>query len=272
MTRSRRLGNCGECGSAYLLLMVLVGAFSGLFAIALGTLVPPQAAHRGSAEQRLAWLRTAAADDYLRNGAFAANLPAFAARIAPPPSGSWRLDPYGAAVDFRWRASGQPRTLRVDCRGSDGRLDTADDLTFSLSEQQLGRDRSRDHLRVLRARIVAWQAGAGSTPMSGTDLAALRASSRSYVQARRAYATATTAERVALTATMNSSLATIRGLRSHHGIALPTRVTGGSGLMTAIGWPDSAAVDGWRRTLQWNEAVGVVSVGGDNRRGTDDDF
>lgn len=261
-----------QAGAAYLLLLVLMAAFTGLFAVALDHLVPAAAAHRAAAEGRVADLRLRAAADYARNGAFAANLTTLATRSNSPTTGTWRLDPYGSAADLRWQVTGRPRVLRVDSRGRDGRLGTADDVTFQLSEQSLGRARSRDHLRILRARIVAWQATGGSAAMSPAEVAALRAASRSYARARRDYAAADSGGRAALTAQMASDLAVIRALRTTYGIAFPTRVTGASGLMRAVGLADATAIDGWGRVLLWNEAIGVVSRGGDNRGGTDDDF
>ena len=108
--------------------------------------------------------------------------------------------------------------------------------------------------------------------MSPSDLATLRAATRTYGDARRDYDAASTSQRAALTATMTASLTTIRALRSSYGIAFPTRVTGNNGLMAKIGATNATAVDGWGRTLLWDEAVGVSSRGGDNRGGTSDDF
>lgn len=262
----------GQAGAAYLLLMLLLGSLGGALALAVGGIVPPQAQHRGAAEARLADLRACAVEDFAQRGAFPQNLTTLGQHAWLPGNGAWRLDPYAALTDFRYTATGRPRTLRVVSRGVDGRLGNADDLQFALSEQLPGRARSRNHLRMLRAQIVAWQVAAAGGGMSPTDHAALVAAARDYAEALRAVLGTGGATRTALQARLATALATIRSVRSSYGIALPTRVTGGSGLMTRLGLPDSAAVDGWNRTLLWNEAVGVVSRGGDNRGGTDDDF
>ena len=60
-------------------------------------------------------------------------------------------------------------------------------------------------------------------------------------------------------------------LRRHRVTRIPRRATGPSGLIRALGLPDSSAIDGFGGTLS-TDRVGFLSNGMDGRDGTRDDF
>ncbi len=265
MTQRRRR----EGGFALLFLMVALAATGGVVALMLGKGTALRAELAGVAEQRLALVRVNAAAAFEQNGAFPAGLTALATATGLDAAGTWRIDPYGMGQDLRWTTAGTPVVLTVRSVGPDGLNATADDLLFALDSQVMGRDRTRERLRIIRAKLLrSAYRDAGS--MSAGDRANLRTWQRQYVAARRSYLHASTAQRTALDAQMTTLETNITNLCAAHGCP-PLPATVGA-IMAGIGLPPTMAVDGFGRNMLRNLAVGVVSAGGDGTGGTVDDM
>lgn len=156
--------------------------------------------------------------------------------------------------------------------GPDRRLNTADDVTLTVDDEPLVRLRQRAELRVLRAVLAASSLRTTWT-MSAAENAAMRAAMRDYAAARRAWLTTDAAGRPALTTRMDDAQATVDALASAHGLpTMPTRLTGNSGLLQALGLTAARAVDGLGRALQIDPVLGFLASGSDRRRNTDDDM
>lgn len=260
----------GQRGFALLVLMAIIGAGSLGILLAVQSATNPFAERPQRTERNLSVAERAARDAFRVSGAFPANVAALATAGHLDPNGTWRLDPWFAPNDLDYRNVTGGRRLRS--RGPDRRLNTADDVSVVVAAEPLVRARQRGRLRLIRA-VLLRSAYCLSGTMTPTDVATMRMAMHDHANARRAWLTADAATRTALQATLTASADTIATLRTTHGLSpLPNRVTGGSGLMSQIGMPDTRAIDGNRRALVADPVLGVLSRGYDRRRGTDDDM
>ncbi|MBL8750058.1 MAG: hypothetical protein JNK78_12915, partial [Planctomycetes bacterium] len=260
----------GQRGFALLALLGLVGMFGIGALLVAQRLVPTSAQFADDAEDNVVTVERAARVAFRRNGAFPANLASLAAAAGLDSTARWRTDPWLPPTDLDWRRPSTGATVRS--RGADRRLGTVDDVTATILAEDLVRARQRGRLRMLRAVLLRSQYffAAG---MGATEIAAMRTAMHQNATARRSWVTADTTARVALQATLDDSAATIAGLRSAYSCpAIPTRIVGAGGLMTALGIPDSRAVDGIGRRLVRDVSLGVAATGYDRRRNTDDDM
>lgn len=254
-------------------LLVLLGVIaSATLGIVLVTqrLLPPLADRVPTAVANLTAVQRGAALAHRRSGAFPANLNALATASGLPTLGSWRRDPFGAAQDLDYRRTAASTTVRS--RGLDRRLNTADDAIATLSTERSLRLRQRARLRLLRALVLRSQYRTQPS-MRADERAAMRAAMYDAAAVRRAWLTADTVTRAALTVRRNAAAAVIAALTALHGCPpLPTAMTGAAGLANRIGATDSAMVDGSGRRLVSDPLLGMVALGNDRRRGTDDDM
>lgn len=274
MSRANGCIRAAEAGTAFLLVLLLMGAFAALATVAVGTLVPPEAGHARTAAGNLDQVRRAAELAWLRQRAFPRSLDLLATQAFLPVAGAWRRDPYGPG-DLAWSVGGRPSTVTVRSRGPDRRNRTADDPVLVWTNQTPLRAATVNRLRTIRARLVAWQiadAASRGVPLTTTQQAALRDKTREYARVQRQMLFVDAAGRAALGARLTVLLAELRLLRQAHGIVLKTRLTGGQGLLRQLGLPDGLGRDAGGRRLRWNETVGCISDGGDRRGSTSDDF
>lgn len=260
----------GQRGFALLALLALVGMFGVGALLVAQRLVPTSAQFADDAEDNVVTVERAARVAFRRSGAFPANLGALATAAGLDSAARWRTDPWLPPNDLDWRRPSNGATVRS--RGADRRLGTADDVAATILAEDLVRARQRGRLRVLRAVLLRspYFFAAGMSP---TETAAMRIAMQQNAIARRSWVTADAAARAVLRTTLDDTAATIASLRSAYACpALPTRVVGASGLMGALGIPDSRAVDGIGRRLVRDVSLGVVAVGYDRRRNTDDDM
>lgn len=257
----------GQGGFAYVALLVLTSVVGLVGAVALDGLVRRATALPAVAAERLVAVATTAADQYRLTGVLPANLAALPAGAV---DGEWRRDPWGAGADFDYRI--RQRNLELRSRGPDGRLRTADDDVLVVDDEPLLRLRQRGRLRILRAVLTA-----SSFRNSGFMPAATRrqmvASMRQLAIAKRNWYFADAATRAALTVQIEAAQQLVVDTSAAFGLSpLPTRATGGTGLSTALGLPDTRAVDALGRAMAVDPVLGFVARGGDRAGGTDDDM
>jgi type II secretory pathway pseudopilin PulG len=257
-------------GFALLVLLAIIGAGSVGLLLAVQASVGAFADRPLRTEQNLVTAGRAMRAAFRANGQFPTDLDALGSAAGLVADGDWRRDPWYAPNDLDYRTVSTGR--RVRSRGADRRLNTADDAVAIVAAEPLVRARQRGRLRLIRAVLLRspyYLTGA----MTLTDQATMRSALREQAAARRAWLTADAATRATLQATLTASEATITTLRLTYGLsALPTRTTGGTGLMAQLGMPDAKAIDGNRRTLLADPLLGVLARGYDRRRGTDDDM
>jgi hypothetical protein len=257
-------------GFALLVLLAIIGAGSFGLLLAVQATVGAFADRPLRTEQNLTTAGAAMRVAFRADGRFPTGLDALAGAAGLVVDGEWRRDPWFAPNDLDYRAVGTGR--RVRSRGADRRLNTADDAAVVVAAEPLVRARQRGRLRLIRAVLLRspyYLTGAMTSP----DQATLRAALHDQANARRAWRTADAATRAALQATLTASAATVATLRLTYGLAaLPTLATGGAGLMAQLGMPDGKAIDGNRRALVADPLLGVIALGYDRSRGTDDDM
>lgn len=260
----------GERGSVMLALVLFTGACGLVATMLIERLVRPATDTVGAAEAALADVTVTARRAFRSAGAFPSNLTNLAAQSGRQSDMLWRQDPWASGLDLDYRI--RQRELHLRSRGPDRRLGTADDLLCVVDDEPVVRLRQRARLRILRAVLAASSLRVAWT-MSAADKQAMQAAMGDYAAARRSWLTADTAARTALTTRMQDAAAAIEAMRAAHGLpAMPTRLTGGSGLLTALGLPSGRAVDGLRRALDIDPVLGFVARGSDRTRGTDDDM
>lgn len=257
-------------GFALLVLLGILGVGSLGIVLAVEQFLPPLADRAKRVEANLVAVTEAAREAYLRNGAFPANLNTLANAGGFPVDGRWRLDPFGAVQDLGYTVARTGLTVRS--RGTDGRLNTADDVVFSVPNEDELRRRQRARLRLLRALLVR-SPYRYKASMSASEVAQMRAAMRDAAAAKREWREADTARRAELTIVLTDSQDTVNDLRFLHGLTqMPTRLTGATGLMQNIGTYDARARDGANRALVLDPLLGVVATGTDRTGGTDDDM
>lgn len=256
-------------GFALLVLLGIVGVGSVGLLLAVNSFVPPLAGRPAQVDAALGVVANAARSAFARAGAFPADLDQLAAIAGLPVAGAWRRDPWGAAQDYDLGIVGG--NLRLRSRGPDRRLGTTDDVVVQVVGEDLLRCRQRARLRLLRA-VYARTLQDAVDAVGGPAPNGLQAAVRRLSAARRAWFTATPAERAVLGLQMATDTATIAAAQAFAGWTLPMAVTGAGGLMERIGKPDATAVDGAGRALQLHPALGVIAVGSDRVGGTDDDM
>lgn len=270
MSPARRVAAADERGAALLALLLVTGALSLVAVAFLERLPSPSSADAAVAEAALADVTAAARVAFRRTGAFPQDLDNLATEIGRDTGGAWRRDPWRSDRDLDYRI--HSRQLELRTTGPDRRLGTADDVRVVVDDEPLVRLRQRGRLRILRA-VLAASALRVSFAMSSTDRAAMRAAMRDHAAARRAWWTADAVERAVLTTRMDAAADTVAALRATYGLpAMPTRLTGGSGLLATLGLTAARAVDGLGRAFDLDPVVGFVARGSDRRRGTDDDM
>lgn len=257
-------------GFALLVLMAIIGAGSVGILLAVQGIANPFAERPQRTERNLEVADRAMRRAFRANGSFPTSLDALAAAAGLDANGDWRIDPWFSPTDFDYGNVGGGK--RVRSRGPDRRRNTADDVIDVVGAEPLVRARQRGRLRLIRAVLLRSQYRLAGT-MTPTDVVAMRDAMRDHAIAKRAWLTADAAMRATLTTVLNTSASTIQTMRVTHGMpALPNRVTGGNGLMSRLGMPDTKAVDGFGRTLLVDTVLGVRAGGYDRTGGTDDDM
>lgn len=260
-----------EAGFALLVMFGVMAVASTALLLAVQRFQPPMARQRADADRSMATVLRTARESCRASGAFPANLTAVAAAGNGLVTGPYRVDPFGAGGDLVYRVTRS--TLTVRSRGPDRVSGNSDDITITAPIEPLARGRTRARLRLLRAVFLASTYRSTPAMLLGTDRATLLAAARDLARAKRSYLTADTATRAALTTAMASAAASIAAITSSYGLgALPTAVTGSGGLMQRLGLPDGKAVDGLGRAFRIDAGLGIVAIGADGRRGTNDDM
>jgi type II secretory pathway pseudopilin PulG len=257
-------------GFALLVLMAVIGAGSVGVLLAVQGLGSAFAERPQRTERNLEVVDGAMRTAFRANGSFPAAIDALATAAGLDANADWRIDPFFSPNDFDYRnVSGGKRALS---RGPDGRLNTADDVAFVVDAEPLVRARQRGRLRLIRAALLRSQYRLAGT-MTPTDVATMRTAMRDHAIAQRAWLTADAATRATLTTTLTTTEATIETMRVTHGMpVLPNRVTGGTGLMSRLGMPDTKAIDGNGRNMLVDTVLGARASGYDRTGGTDDDM
>ena len=259
-----------EAGFALLALMGVIGVTAIGLLLVVQPFVPTLRERATSTDENLRVAVDAAKAAFRSDGAFPADLDALAAAVALDPDGGWRHDPYGSGedLDLRTVASG----LQLRSRGPDGRLGTADDVTFGVSGETALRGRQRMRLRLLRAVFTRSPYRHADT-MSPAEEVAMAAAMRDHARARRRWLGADATERASLTDDLAAAEGTITTLRDAHALpALPGAPTGAGGLASMLGVQDWRVVDGRGAALLLDPVLGFVAVGWDGTGGTDDDM
>lgn len=266
MTRLRS----SDRGFALLGVLAIVVAGSLVLLAAVQRLVPPLANRSRLVDDRLSLCTECTEIAYRRNGAFPTNLTTMANAVGLDPTGTWRRDPNGFAVDFAY--SRNRTRVQLRSRGRDRRLNTADDVVETIPAERALRTRQRGRLRLLRALLLVSPYRTSGTMTAG-ERATMHDAMRDYAIARRRWLGADTATRAVLTTTMEDAATTISGLVTSNGCpALPAALRGAGGLMTEIGSTDAASVDGRRAVLVPHTVLGIAAAGNDRTGGTDDDM
>lgn len=265
-----RRSDAPEGGFALLVLLVLVGAFGAVMAVAVNRLAPADSGAQERTIERLELVRARALHAWFATGAFPGGLDQLAAAAGLPADGAWRADPLAPGEELDYRVV--QRDLRVRSRGPDRRLGTADDVVVLQPAQESGRARSRNRLRLLRAALLA-SPYRRSQAMTAAQHGAVRADARSIAVLRRRLVHADATARPAMQQAIADAAARIAATCAAAGCpTLPSRLTGGAGLLAGLGLPDGLGVDGFGRAMDVDAAIGFLSRGADGRRGTDDDF
>ena len=264
-----------EAGFALLVLLGVVGVASVGLLFAVQKFVPPLADVAVRTQDNLDVVANAAREVFVRTGSFPASLDALASAGGLRVDDGWRIDPHGNGRDLTYRIT--TGGIRVTSRGTDRRLNTADDELRDVATEPLVRTRQRATLRVIRAVYVTELQGAVDAAIAlgavGTSSrSALTAAVNGYAAAKRAWATASTLERAAFTVSMTADAAVIDAAQMLAGWSTPSAVTGAGGLMERLGMNDALAVDGAGQPLQLDDRLGVIAVGSDGVGGTDDDM
>jgi type II secretory pathway pseudopilin PulG len=263
-------GASSEQGFALLVLLMVVGAGSIAIVLAAQAMLPNLAERAAHTDERLAACDAAARAAFRRNGAFPTNMDSLATAAALEVDPKWRFDPWSPAVDFVYTRNATRARFRSV--GPDRRRNTGDDVVVDVAIEPQLRVRQRPRLRLIRAVLLRSQYRFAPT-MSPGELDAMRDAMRDQAVALRQWLTATADERTALTSRLSTSATTIANLVTAHGLtALPSSLTGASGLMSRLGMPDGRAVDGGGAALLRHLQLGVVARGADGRGGTDDDM
>lgn len=177
-----------EPGFALLALLLVVGVGSLAIVLAAQQFVPALADRVQRTEGSLAQLAAAAREGFLASGALPNQLDTLAAQTGWETQGEWRVDPWGWGQEFVLTNSAT--AARVQSRGPDGALGTADDVAFQVPLEPLVRLRQRDRLRLVRAvyvrqlqaavdaAAVAAAGAGGSSNGRGAERASARARTR----------------------------------------------------------------------------------------------
>ncbi|MCR9246610.1 MAG: hypothetical protein NXI31_16380 [bacterium] len=261
--------NGSENGFALLVMFAIVGTASLGIVLAVGLLAPIADADARS-EQHVATAEAAARDQFRASGAFGATMDDLVNASHGRVGGPWRVDPWGSGQDLDYGFVGS--SLRLRARGADRTLGTADDVTATISAEDLVRARQRARLRLIRA-VLTRSSYRWAATMTNPEEAQMRQAMRDYAIARRAWLTADAPTRATLTNTMTTAAATVSSLASAHGCTpLPLAVTGAGGLMQGLGMADGRAIDGLGAALLPDATLGVIARGADGTGGTDDDM
>lgn len=274
-SRRQRAGADEEAGFALLVLLGVIGVASVGLLFAVQKFVPPLADVAVRTQDNLDAVANAAREAFARTGAFPASLDALASVGGLRVDDGWRIDPHGDGRDLTYQVT--TSGVRVTSRGPDHVAGTADDELRDVAAEPLVRTRQRAKLRLIRSVYVEVLQGAVDAAIA---LGAVGVSSRSalsgavdgYAAAKRAWATASVAERAALTISMTADAAIIDAAQMLAGWSTPSAVTGAGGFMERLGMSDALAVDGAGRALQLDDRLGVIAVGSDGVGGTDDDM
>lgn len=258
-----------ERGFALLAMMSVIGVGSLGVLLAVAAFVPAPGERQARVGVNLETAQRLVAAQFLRDGAFPT-------RLDTVESGGgvygddWTRDPYGVgrALRFVKTSSG----VQVRSRGPDQRANTADDMIVAIEGEALLRVRQRLRLRLVRAVHVADLESQVQAANSTTASTALPQAVRDYAIALRSWRTATSTERTALQATMDTAATVFTTLLATTGYTAPITVTGAGGLMTRLGLGDQRAFDGLGRAYQLHPVLGVIAVGYDAVGGTDDDM
>lgn len=254
-------------GFAYVALLVLTSVVGLVGAVALDGLVRRSTALPAVAAERLGAVAATAAEQYRLTGVLPGSLAALPVGAA---NGEWRRDPWGAGTDLDYRI--RQRNLELRSRGPDGRLRTADDDVLVVDDEPLLRLRQRGRLRILRA-VLTNSSFRNSVFMPVATRQQMVAAMRQVAIARRSWYFADAATRTALTAQIAAAQQVVVDTSTSFGLLpLPTRLLGGTGLLAALGLPDTRAVDALGQAMAVDPVLGFVARGGDRAGGTDDDM
>lgn len=256
-----------EGGFAYVALLVLTSVVGLVGAIALDGLVRRATAVPAIAAERLGAVAATAVEQYRLTGVLPANLAALPSGAA---NAEWRQDPWGAGTDLDYRI--RQRNLELRSRGPDGRLRTADDTVLVVDDEPLLRLRQRGRLRILRA-VLTNSSFRTSVFMPSATRRQMIAAMRQLAIAKRSWYFADAATRATLTTQIAATQQVVVDTSAAFGLLpLPTGLLGGTGLLAALGLPDTRAVDALGRAMAVDPVLGFVARGGDRAGGTDDDM
>jgi hypothetical protein len=254
-------------GFAYVALLVLTSVVGLVGAVALDGLVRRSTALPAVAAERLVTVAATAAGHYRLTGVLPTNLAALPVGAA---NAEWRRDPWGAGTDLDYRI--RQRNLELRSRGPDGRFRTADDDVLVVDDEPLLRLRQRGRLRILRA-VLTDSSFRNSISMPVATRQQMVAAMRQVAIARRSWYFADAATRVALTTQLAAAQQFVVDTSASFGLSpLPVGMLGGTGLLAALGLPDTRAVDALGRAMAVDPVLGFVAHGGDRAGGTDDDM
>lgn len=257
-------------GFALLVLLSVIGSAAMAIVLAATAMLPVLSLRAGQTATNVETALLAARLGFLRNGAFPTTLTNAATAAGLDSLGTWRRDPYYAAVDLGYGMSGS--SLRVRGRGPDLALGTADDVTYLLPTERHVRLRQRTRLRLLRAVLMASPFRTAPT-MTTVERTAMRDAMRDYAIAQREWLGADPLTLAALASRMGTDTTMISTLVATHACTpLPATLTGAGGLASVLGMADTLFVDGLGQPLIAHASLGVVAQGSDLLGGTNDDM
>ncbi len=263
-------------GFAYVALLVLTSVVGLVGAVALDGLVCRSTALPAVAAERLVAVAATAAGQYRLTGVLPTNLAALPNGAA---NAEWRRDPWGAGTDLDYRI--RQRNLELRSRGPDGRLRTADDDVLVVQAYAQKRQRHHGRQRQQRAGQDATKVQAvltdssfrNSVFMPTATRQQMVAAMRQLAVARRSWYFADPATRAALTTQIAAGQQFVVDTSASFGLSpLPVGMHGGTGLLAALGLPDTRAVGALGQAMAVDPVLGFVARGGDRAGGTDDDM
>lgn len=259
-----------ENGSALIAVFVLIAIFGAAVA-----LIVPNAlrglgvADLGNTETRIQRLARGSDEAYRHMGQFPSDLDN-AERLGFVTKRD-RIDPFGGGADLGYGPPGAT-TVTITSRGPDRLADTNDDISEAHDARNPGRARSRNRLRLWRARF--YLSDYLSAPsMTAQDRKEIRERMRWIaIKMRWTYHSPRPVQN-RLRRDVRKLRAELHALLAHHKVQkVPKKATGPKGLAQSLGLPDALAVDGLANTFSTDREVGFSSDGLDLKHGTRDDF
>ena len=264
----RRAGGRQQ-GFAVLMLLLVVGVLASLAGIAAWTVPALGRGRLPAGQELLARLAGETRAQVALTRVAPRDLDSLLANATGCSAGLTSIDPFGGGRTLGYAVAGPLVTLRS--RGPDGRLGTADDLLETLSTEPACRAATRSRLRLLRARYLTSRYVFYPGSKAG-DRVLLSSELSSWAAARRELAQASGARASELSQRIADAAARVRAVLLAAGApAAPTQLTGGAGLLAALGLPDALAVDGFGNPLL-PAVAGFASAGADGVPDTADDL